>query len=242
MEKVNDRVEAVNDRVNPSRIVRRRTARLRVGMQNVRESVMGTVEEVEPSRATESVRSGAQQASRRVSRAAGSLAEDARAAPDVVRGQTQGNPLLAGLVAFGGGMMLAAALRPSEKERQAAQRIVEGLEPLKEQAVTAGRSVAGELQQSAQARAERLKEQASSRARRVKSEAQGSAEEVKGRAGGATKRVQKRAQASTKRVQKRAQGASGEVRKQARRSTGAAKKSQAAPASRRTTKRAARSS
>ena len=245
MEKVNDRVEAVNDRVNPSRIVRRRTARLRGGVRNVRESVMGTVEEVEPSRATESVRSGAQQASRRVSRAAGSLADDARAAPDVVRGKTQGNPLLAGLVAFGGGLVLASALRPSEKEREAAQRIVEGLEPLKEQAVSAGRSVAGELQQSAQVRAERLKEQASSRARRVKSEAQGSAEEVRDRAGGATKRVQKRAQASTKRVQKRAQASTKRVQKQAqkqaRRPAGAAK-SQAGPGSRRTAKRTARSS
>ncbi len=230
MEKVDDRVEAVNERVDSTRIVRPRADRVRSGIRSMRESVMGPVDDVEPARAAESVRSGGQQASRRVSRAASSLADDARAAPEVARGKAQGNPLLAGLVAFGGGLVLASTLPPRESERQAAERIVQGLEPLREQAASAGRSMAGELQQSAQARAERLKQRASSGARRVKSEAQGSADEVKGQAGGSTKRVQKRAQA-----------ASTQVGKQARRSTGAAK-SQAGPASRRTSKRSASSS
>ncbi|MDQ3570417.1 MAG: DUF3618 domain-containing protein [Actinomycetota bacterium] len=48
MNKVNERVDVINDRVNPKRIVRRRTARVRGSLSNVRESVMGTVDEVEP--------------------------------------------------------------------------------------------------------------------------------------------------------------------------------------------------
>ena len=98
MEKVNDRVDTVNERMNPTRIVRRRTATVRTGIRNVRESVMGA-------------------------------ADDAKMAPEVVRGQAQGNPLLAGLVAFGGGLVLATALPPTDNERQAAERIVEASSP-----------------------------------------------------------------------------------------------------------------
>ena len=140
MEKVNDRVDTVNERMNPTRIVRRRTATVRTGIRNVRESVMGA-------------------------------ADDAKMAPEVVRGQAQGNPLRAGLVAFGGGLVLATALPPTDNERQASERIVDGLEPLKEQAVSAGRSMAGELQQSAQGASTRVRKQARRSTGTVKSQA-----------------------------------------------------------------------
>ncbi len=222
-EKVMDRMEEINDRVNPKRIVRRRTARVRSGLRNVRESVMGAVDDVEPSRAADSVRGGAQQVSRRVSQAAGALSDQASAAPQAVRSTAQGNPLLAGLVAFGGGMILASALPPSDAEKQAAERVLEELEPLKEQAASAGRSMADELQQSAQARAERVKKRASSGAQRVKSQAQGSAEEVKGQAQGASKRVQKRAKKAAKQVEGQAKRSSTTVKRTAKRSTRGAK-------------------
>ena len=236
-EKVTARMDEITDRVSPKRIARRRTALVRGRVRNVRESVMGSVEEVEPSRAADPVRGGARRASQRVGQTAGSLADEARSAPEMVKTKAQGNPLIAGLVAFGGGIVLASALPPSESERQAAERILEELEPLKQQAVSAGRSVAGELQQSAQSRAERVKQRAASGAQRVKSEAQGSAEEVKDQAKGATKRAQKRAQGATKRVQKqakgatkkvqkRAQGATKQVRKEARRPSRAGSKRQ----------------
>ncbi len=219
MDKVNERLDAVNDRVNPARIVRRRRARMRASLRNVRESVMGPVDGVDVSRAAGSVRGGAQRASRRVGEAAGSLASGASSAPDVVRSRAQGNPLLAGLVAFGGGLIAASALPPTDSERQAAERILEELEPLKEQAVGVGKSVAGELQQSAQSRAERVKQRAASGAERVRSDAQQSGQEVKGRGQGAAKKVQKRAQGAAKKVQKRAQGSTKRVQKRAQGST-----------------------
>ena len=217
MDNVTDRVDAINDRVNPKRIVQRRRTRMRGSLRNVRESVMGPAETLDPPGTADSVRGGARRASQRVGEAAGSLASEARSAPEVVRTSAQGNPLLAGLVAFGGGLIAASALRPSDSERQAAERILEQLEPLKEQAMSAGKSMAGELQQSAQSRAEQVRQRATSGAQRVKTEAQGSTEDIKGQAQGATKRVQKRAQGATKKVQKRAQGATKKVQKRAAR-------------------------
>ena len=181
MGKVTERMDEINDRVNPKRIVRRRSERVRMSMRNARDSVMGTVDGVEPARATDSVRGGADRVSRRASEAKGALSDGVSSAPEVVRTKTQGSPLLVGLVAFGGGLVLASAVKASEAERQAAERILKELEPVKEQLMSAGKDVAGELQQSAQGRAEQVKKRATSSTQRLKSEAQTSVEEVRGR-------------------------------------------------------------
>ncbi len=232
MGKVTERMDEINDRVNPKRIVRRRSERIRMSMRSARDSVMGTMDDVEPARATDSVRGGAQSVSRRASAAKGALSDGVSAAPEVVRTKTQGSPLLVGLVAFGGGMVLASAVKASEAERQAAERLLKELEPVKDQLMSAGKDVAGELQQSAQGRAEQVKQKATSGTQRLKSEAQTSAAEVKGQAQGASKRVQKRAQGASKRVQAHAKGSAQQVRKEAARS-GRAVKSAAGSAPRR---------
>ncbi|HSH61551.1 MAG TPA: DUF3618 domain-containing protein, partial [Acidimicrobiales bacterium] len=181
-EKVTERMDEISDRVNPKRIVRRRSERVRQGLRSARESVMGPAEELEldpagaaggvRGRATASVSGGTERVSRTASQAKGALSDGVSAAPEVVRTKTQGSPLLAGLVAFGGGLVLASAVKASEAERQAAERILQELEPVKEQLMSAGKDVAGELQQSAQGRAEQVKQKATSSTQRLKSEAQ----------------------------------------------------------------------
>jgi len=229
MGKVTERMDEINDRVNPKRIVRRRSDRIRMSLTGVRESVMGSIEDVEPARATASVRGGAQSVSRRASEAKSAVSDGVSAAPEVVRTKTQGSPLLVGLVAFGGGLVLASAVKASDAERQAAERLLKELEPVKEQLMSAGKDVAGELQQSAQGRAEQVKSKATSGTQQLKSQAQTSAEEVKGQAQGASKRVQKRAQGASKRVQSQAKGATQQVRKEAGRSSRAVKSGAPAP-------------
>ncbi len=225
MGKVTERMDEINDRVNPKRIVRRRSERVRMSVTGFRDSVMGTVDDVEPARATASVPGGAERVSRRASEAKGAVSDGVSAAPDVVRTKTQGSPLLVGLVAFGGGLVLATAVKASEAERQAAEGLLKELEPVKDQLVSAGKEVAGELQQSAQGRAEQVKAKATSGTQRLKAEAQTSAAEVKGQAQGASKRVRKRAQGASKRVQSQAKGATEQVRKEAARSSRAVKSS-----------------
>ncbi|MDQ3896049.1 MAG: hypothetical protein M3326_02165 [Actinomycetota bacterium] len=80
----------------------------------------------------------------RVGQTAGDLAEAARVAPEVLR-----DPVTAALCSFRAGLLVGVALPATDPERQPAQRARQWVAPLKDQAAEAGRSVAGELQQSA---------------------------------------------------------------------------------------------
>ena len=56
---------------------------------------------------------------------AGSVSDKASGAVDTLGVKAQGNPLAAGLVAFGAGMLISALIPASEKETQVTQRAVE---------------------------------------------------------------------------------------------------------------------
>jgi hypothetical protein len=107
---------------------------------------------------------------------------------------SQGNPLAAGLVAFGTGLLLATLFPPTKAEERAASAVQERVEPLKDQAREAGREVKDHLHEKARESAQQVKdtaskgtqqvtEQAKSSAEGVTEQAKSSAEEVKGRAG-----------------------------------------------------------
>jgi uncharacterized protein YjbJ (UPF0337 family) len=100
----------------------------------------------------------------------------------VIQQQTQGNPLAAGLVAFGAGMLLATLFPPTEAEQRAASAVQDRVEPLKDQALEVGREVKDHLQESARESAQQVKETATEATQEVKQQAKSSAEKVKGQA------------------------------------------------------------
>jgi hypothetical protein len=57
-----------------------------------------------------------------------------RQAPRRAKRKTQGNPLAAGVIAFGLGMLVSSLIPSSEKEREAVSQLQENLEPVKEKA------------------------------------------------------------------------------------------------------------
>jgi len=122
-----------------------------------------------------SAKEGAQQT-------AGRAAEQVREAPEVIQQQAQGNPLAVGLIAFGAGLLLATLFPPTEAEQRAAGAVQERVEPIKDQALEAGREVKEHLQESARESAQQVKEAAGEATQEVKQQAQSSAENVKGRA------------------------------------------------------------
>ena len=110
----------------------------------------------------------------------------------------QGNPLAAGLIAFGAGWLLSALLPASEPEQRVASQVkdfaAEQGRPVAEQLGEAGQQAAEELKESAQQRAEAVKETAADAASTVTGEAQSAASDVTGQAQQAAGRVREQGQ------------------------------------------------
>lgn len=168
--KAQDKVEDVKDRVSPARLARRGTDNVLHRLHDVRLSIMGSDdegdEEVTQSNGSTRTRTGnrtralqestsdarerASDATGRAGEAASTVVEKAKMAPETVARTAKGNPLVAGLVVFGGGYLVASRLRPTDRERTLAERAKERLEPVKQQALEAGRNMADEIKSVAE--------------------------------------------------------------------------------------------
>jgi ElaB/YqjD/DUF883 family membrane-anchored ribosome-binding protein len=126
-------LDAIGDRVSPGRMVQRRKNRVVNGLSSVRDRVMGT----------------ASDAGHAIGDTAGGAVDTLKGTPDTVKQQAQGNPLAAGAVAFGFGVLMASVFPASAKEKQVAEQLKEKAQPL-----------ADDLKETGQEMAEHLKEPA----------------------------------------------------------------------------------
>jgi hypothetical protein len=196
-------VDALTEKISPPRIVERRVQRTRAAVTNVKDKIMGSTSDAYQtagsvtSSAGDSVSAKASAARDTAANAASSAADTVRSAPDAVRRRTEGNPLAAGLIAFGAGMLLSSLLPASQPEQQAATQVkdfaTEQGRPVVQQLGEAGQQAAQELKESAQQHAEEVKETATDAASTVKGEAQSAASDVKGQAQESTSRVREQA-------------------------------------------------
>jgi hypothetical protein len=159
-------LDELTDKVSPQRVVERRKAAARNRLGSVRDKVMGSAPSA-PSAGD----------------ASSSVKDSARAATGTVASATAGNPIVAGLVAFGAGMLVSALLPASEKESEAAQRVVDAAkehgQPLVDEAKSVGQEVGQDLGDKAAQAAQEVKAQAQGSAETVKREGQTSADQVK---------------------------------------------------------------
>lgn len=189
-------VDALTEKVSPPRIMERRVQRTRSAFTNVKDRIMGSTAERASgmggtvssagSSAKDTLTSAASSMTDTASSAASSVADTASSAPDMARRRTQGNPLAAGLIAFGAGWLLSSLLPATEPEQQMASQVkdlaTEKGRPVAEQLGQAGQQAAQELRESAQQRAQSVKETASDAASTVAEETQSRATEVTGHA------------------------------------------------------------
>lgn len=161
-------LDELGDRVSPRRMAQRRVSGIRGGLSSVRQTVMGSPD-------GGGLRGSMQAASEQAS----SAADQFRDAPEAVRENVQGNPLAAGLIAFGGGLLLGSLLPPSQREQQMASTLAGELQPAIEQAKDAAQELRTNMQESVQSAAEHVKDQAKTAAQEVKDEAKGAANEMK---------------------------------------------------------------
>lgn len=115
--------------------------------------------------------------------AVSSAGENLRGAAHGAKEHAEGNPLAAGLLAFGAGWLISSLLPASESEIRAARRATEQAKqhsgPVVEQVKQAAGEVGSQLKDSAQDAAQQVKEKAQDAAQTVQEEGKSSAAKVK---------------------------------------------------------------
>lgn len=177
-------VDAVADKVTPSNVVHRQTDKVKSAIFGAKDKVMGTADNT-----TSNMGSAMHDAGSSVGSAMHDAGDAVRDTPQQVKAKTQGNPLAAGLVAFGAGLLLGSMLPASEKERDAAQQLKSAAEPVTTGLADAAKEVAQGLKDPAMEAVENVKSTATEAAENVKAEGQGAATDVKDRAADARSNI-----------------------------------------------------
>ncbi|MHC2998681.1 DUF3618 domain-containing protein [Microbacterium sp. HJ5] len=162
-------VDALADKVTPSKIVHRQTDKVRGALGSLRDRVMGVADDAGSS--------------------AAGLAHGAADAAHDVKVKAQGNPLAVGLIAFGVGLVAASLIPASAKEKELAETVKQKAEPLVSEVSSVAKEVAGDLKEPARDAATAVKDSAQHAFANVKDEATTAATDVKDRAQDARENV-----------------------------------------------------
>src|SRR5215216_2042293 len=119
-----------------------------------------------------------------------SVGDAASGAPSQVRAKAQGNPLAAGVIAFGVGWLVSSLLPATAKEREAAEQLKQAAQPIAQEAQSLAKEVAGNLKEPAQEAVQSVKGTATDAAQTVKQEGTSAAQDVKTDAQSAKDNVQ----------------------------------------------------
>ncbi|WP_028276271.1 DUF3618 domain-containing protein [Arthrobacter sp. I3] len=178
-------VDAVADKVTPSHIVQRQTDRVK---ENVKDAVFGVKDKVmgAADHTADHVHSTTGSVGSHVSDAGSAVA----GAPGQLKNRTQGNPLAAGLIAFGAGLLVSSLIPASQKEREAADALKSAAEPLTTELTDAAKQVAEGLKAPAQEAVENVKATAADATDHLKADGQAAVEDVKDRTAEAKDNVQ----------------------------------------------------
>ncbi|MBO1751678.1 DUF3618 domain-containing protein [Actinotalea sp. BY-33] len=170
-------VDALEDKVSPSSIAHRKTEQVRGAVGSVKERVMGSAHD-----AKESVRSKQQESS--------SPGEVAHGLQSTLREKAEGNPLAAGLIAFGVGWLASSLLPTSKAERDAATQLKEKASEHSDQLKDAASSVVDDLRAPAQEAVSAVQERAREAATTLKEDGADAAQGLRGDATQAKEQVQ----------------------------------------------------
>lgn len=172
--RMDDTLSSLEYRVAPSQVAARSRARLQSRWTRLRQSVMGS-----------------SPASRGPGDMASDVGDSARQAPQAVAEKTRGNPMAAGMVAFGLGAIIAGALPESEREQHLAEDAADHLDLQRVRDEV--EEVVDDVREPVEARAtegmEEVKKTAQSESSHLQDEARTSQERVGGEARDASRQV-----------------------------------------------------
>jgi len=184
-------VDALADKVTPSKIVDRQKGKVKDAIGSVRTRIMG---------AADDAGSRLHDAGSTLSNTGSDISEGIGDAKDRVVAKAEGNPLAVGLIAFGVGLLVASLIPASEREKDVAGSVQDSAQPLVDKAKDVAREVGENLKEPAQDAANAVKDTATGAAQNVKAEAQGAAQNVKAEAQGAAQEVKGQAQQARENV------------------------------------------
>jgi hypothetical protein len=209
---LSDDVDDLAESVKPKNVAQRQVDKVKAAASNVKDRVMGsdddeyggsTVGGVSDKAyaakdavadrtyaAKDVVADKAHAAKDTVSEKASEAGEAVRQAPRRIRRKAQGNPLAAGVIAFGLGMLVSSLIPSTEKEREAVSQLQENLEPVKEKAAEVAKDIGENLKPAAQEAADSVRETAQEGVENVKQEGQSAAQDVKDQAQASRETVQ----------------------------------------------------
>jgi gas vesicle protein len=164
-------IDELTDKVSPSRVLDRRKEAAKGRIGSIRDKVMGSATDAGGS------------LSGTASSATESISDTATGAFNGLESRAQGNPLAAGVVAFGAGMLISALIPASDKEARSAQKLTqvakEQGQPLIDEAKAVGQDMAADLKDSAADSAQQVQATAQDSVESIKQEGQSSAQTVK---------------------------------------------------------------
>lgn len=159
-------VDALADKVSPSKMMERQTDKLKGAVTSVRERIMGAADDAGSS----------------LSDAGSSAAEHVGDMKDRVVAKAEGNPLAVGLVAFGVGMLVASLMPASSREKSLASDVKEQAQPLVDEVAGVAKEMGEHLKEPAQNAVSSVKDTAADSVDIVKDEARAAASDVKDQA------------------------------------------------------------
>lgn len=206
-------VDALAEKVSPTKAVSRQTNRVKDGLVNVKENIMGSPDHHrhEPSMgdrahamaddarasmhgAADQARGYMDQAGDRVSGWADDAQHAVQQAPAQLRGRTAGNPLAAGLIAFGAGLLASSLIPASRVEQRAAEGLKEQAAPLVDEAKQVAQQLREDIEPAAREAAEHVKDSASEAVDHVKADGADKAQDLKSESKDAAQQVKGAAQ------------------------------------------------
>jgi ElaB/YqjD/DUF883 family membrane-anchored ribosome-binding protein len=183
-------VDDLAESVKPKSVAQRQVDKVKDAAGSLKDRVMGSDDDDyssstvgdKASAAKDAVADKAYAARDTVSEKASDAADAVREAPTTLKRKAQGNPLAAGVIAFGLGMLVSSLIPSSEKERRAVSQLQDNLEPVKQKATEVAQDVGENLRPAAQEAAQSVKSTAQEGVENVKQEGQSAAQDVKGQA------------------------------------------------------------
>lgn len=147
-------VDALADKVNPAKAAQRQTDKVKRAFSRMTDRVMGTATDVVDS----------------AQDAVGNAGEAVADAPRKVARATEGNPIAAGLIAFGVGWLVSSLIPASRPERRVAEQAKEAAAPLLQEARDVAMESADHLREPARGAVDAVKERAAEAVGTVKAE------------------------------------------------------------------------